>query len=285
MLLVTGCKPVKKAINIGHELPPARSADRVVEQVIEHLPASVRYFSAKAEVKLSTSEGERSFKANIRSVQDSAIWISVVPALGIEVARALLTADSIKLLDRLHDQYFLGTTADAEQRFGLAPDLLLAQHALLGVPVGLDLEERYRVDREEGAYVLTSKEKRRFIRAAENLSPADTVGDEHDMGDRRLERTLRQAEERDAVVFRYWVDPVSWQVLRVTVSDLARDQQADVRYADHGTDDRPPYPHSISLSLSDASHHASGSLQLSRISIEGPLQLGFRIPGKFSPMD
>ncbi|MCB0792390.1 MAG: DUF4292 domain-containing protein [Flavobacteriales bacterium] len=285
LLLLAGCRPVQKVINIGHELPPVRSSDRVVEQVLAHLPGPTRYYTAKAEVRVSSEDGQRSFKANIRSVHDSALWVSVVPALGIEVARALVTADSIKLLDRLHDRYFTGNAADAEARFGLTPDLQLAQAALFGLPVGLDPEEKYRVDREEGAYVLVSREKRRFIRAAENIAQPDSLTDTRDMGEKRLERTLRRAEEREAIVFRYWVDPITWKTQRVTITDLARDQQADVRYTDHGVDDGPPYPHSISLSLSDGTRHASGSLKLSRIDLEGPLQLGFRIPEKFVPME
>ncbi len=38
-------------------------------------------------------------------MRDSAVWVSVIPALGIEMARALLTPDSLKLMDKLHDQY------------------------------------------------------------------------------------------------------------------------------------------------------------------------------------
>jgi len=200
------------------------------------------------------------------------------------VARALLTTDSLKVLDKIHDQYWVGDTAAARTRFGLQPSLYLFQKALFGLPIGLDPEEKYKADREDGQYVLTSKEKKRFRRAAEDLAPEDTLANDRDMRENRLERTLRRAERKDAVVYRYWIEPDSFLVTRVLISDLGRDQQADVRYL-HRTDvNGHALPDHITLSLSDSTKQVSGTFQLDRIGIDGPLQLNFRIPEKFTPM-
>lgn len=279
-----GCRPVKQVFQADRELP-LRSAEKVVENTLRALPPEVRHFSAKADVDLMMDDASRSFRSTVRLVTDSALWVSITPALGIEVARALVTMDSVKVLDRLKDTYFVGGRDSAWSRFGIDPDLELLQQALLGRPIGLDPREKYRVDREDGHYVLTSREKRRFVRAAEEILPGDSLADDREMRERRLERTLRKAEEREAIVFRYWVEPDSFRVMRVLVSDLARDQQADVRYGDIGTDDAPPFPQRISLSLSDPARHASGTLQLTRIDTVGPLQLPFRVPEKFVPME
>ncbi len=284
LLLAPGCRPVKKVLQADRELP-LRSAERVVESALRALPPQPRFFSAKADVELTLDETTRSFRSTVRSVTDSAVWVSITPALGIEVARALVTVDSVKLLDRMKDTYFLGDRDSAWGRFGIDPDLGLLQQALLGRPIGLDPEARYRVDREDGHYVLTSRERRRFVRAAEDIQPDDPLSGDRPMNERRLERTLRKAEEREAVVLRYWVDPESFRVVRVLVSDLAHDQQADVRYTDVGIGEAPPFPHRISLSLSDPARHASGTLQLTRIDTVGPLQLPFRVPERFVPME
>jgi hypothetical protein len=282
-LFSTGCKSSKPIPIINPELP-ARSADKLLERVrLSHLD-TVRHYSAKANVELELPDGNKSFKAHIRSTRDSAAWVSVVPALGIEVARVLLTPDSLKLLDKLHDQYFIGDTVAAKAKFGLQPSLSLFQQALLGLPVGLDPKEKYRSDREDGQYVLTSKEKRRFIRAAEDISPSDTLAKDKDMNDRRLERTLRQAEEKEAVVLRYWIEPDSFQVTRVQIADLIHDQTADVRYEERGGADQLFLPTRISITLSEPNKEARGTLELSRIQLEGPLQMNFRVPEKYEPM-
>lgn len=282
MLLFIACKSSKPLPNIGRELP-ARSPERLVERLLEQRTDTIRYYSARASISVDLPNGGRSFKAQVRSVRDSALWMSAVPALGIEVARILLTSDSLKVLDKLADRYFIGDTALAREKFGLQPDLLLLQQALLGAPIGLDPEEKYRSDREDGLYVLTSRERRRFIKAAEDMGPGDTLGG-RDMGERRLERTLRKAEERESVVTRYWIDPDSYHVSRVQIIDLARDQTADVRYELRGEGESGHLPTRITITLSEPGRMATGSLELSRIDLTGPVDMPFRVPDKYGPM-
>lgn len=284
LLTTAACKSGKPLPIIGAELP-ARSPERLLERLLtnENDHDTVRYYTARASVSLKLPDGNKSFKAQIRSVRDSAAWVSVIPALGIEVARVLLTTDSLKMLDKMADEYFVGDTSAAKAQFGLQPSLNLLQQALLGKAIGLDPNEKYRSDREDGQYVLTSREKRRFVRAAEDISPGDTLGS-RDMGERRLERTLRKAEGREAIVLRYWIDPDDYRVTRVQIADLARDQTADVRYDDRGTAEEGHLPAKIRITLSEPGRQASATLELSRIVLVGPVSMSFRVPEKFTPM-
>jgi len=283
VLLFVACKS-GRPITLTNREVPARSAEKIIERLLARDTLQARYYTAKAGVEIEVADEHKSIKAQVKSVRDSAAWISVVPALGIEVARVLLTGDSLKMLDKLHDQYFVGDTAAAKKRFGMQPSLSLFQQALLGKAIGLDPLEKYRIDREDGQYVLTSKEKRRFVRAAEDMSPSDTLARDRDMGERRLERTLRKAEERDAIVYRYWVEPDSFRVSRVQIVDLVRDQTADVRYEERGGAEQGFLPTRIRITLSEPTRMASGTLEISRIDLEGPLQLNFKIPEKYEPM-
>jgi len=284
LLTTAACKSGKPLPLLGRDLP-ARSPERLLERLLDNETQhdTIRYYTAKASVSLQLPDGTKSFKAQIRSVRDSAAWVSVIPALGIEVARVLLTTDSLKLLDKMADEYFVGDTTAAKAQFGLQPSLALLQQALLGKAIGLDPQEKYRSDREDGQYVLTSREKRRFVRAAEDISPADTMGG-RDMGERRLERTMRKAEEREAVVLRYWIDPDDYRISRVQITDLARDQSADVRYSGRGTAEEGYLPTTISITLSEPDRQASATLELSKLDFSGPVIMNFRIPEKFTPM-
>jgi hypothetical protein len=104
------------------------------------------------------------------------------------------------------------------------------------------------------------------------------------MGERRLERTLRRAEEREAIVLRYWIDPTDYRVTRVQIADLARDQTADVRYAQRGTAEENHLPAVIHLTLSEPDRQASATLELSKLDLTGPVNMNFRVPEKFTPM-
>jgi hypothetical protein len=282
--LVASCKPIREAIPFRGEIP-ARGPEKLLERLMADRVTDVHYYSAKASVDLKDSTGSKNFKAHIRCAIDSAAWISVVPALGIEVARALLTPDSLKVLDKLGDKYWIGDSAQAKRRFGLAPELSLFQEALLGMPIALDPDEKYKSEREDGQYTLTSRERRRFRRAAEDLAQDDTLANDRDMNERRLERTLRRAERKDAVVFKCWLEPDSFRVTRVLISDLAHDQQADVRYSARTTVNGHSLPARVTISLSDPARHAEAGFELDRISLDGPLQFNFKIPEKFVPME
>jgi len=284
LLSLAACKSGKPVVTLRNRDVPARSPEKLLERLMASDRGDIRTYSAKANVDLVLPDGSKSFKAQVRSVRDSAAWVSVVPALGIEVARVLITADSLKFLDKLHDQYFVGDTAAAKKKFGMQPSLSLLQQALLGEAIGMDPAEKYRSDREDGQYVLTSKERRRFVRAAEDLSPGDTLARDRDMGERRMERTLRRAEVKEAVVLRYWIEPDSFQVTRVQITDLARDQTADVRYELRGGAEEQHLPTRISITLTEPGRQASGTLELSRITLNEPLQLNFKIPEKYEPM-
>lgn len=283
--VLTACHSAKTVATGTPAMPPMRSSEEILAALKTHGADTLRYYSAKAEVDLQLGNDRKSFKAHLRMVRDSAAWVSVTPALGIEVARLLVTRDSLMFVDKLHDTYWTGDTAMARQRFGIQPGLGLLQSALLGLPFGLDPRDKYRSDREDGRYSLTSKEKRRFVRAAEDISPGDTLPDDKDMRERRLERTLRKAGRKDAAVFKYWILPDSMIADRVMVTDLAHDQQADVRFFDRTWVENTPVPARIVLSLSAPGQTASATLVLGNIQLHGPLHLPFRIPEKFSRME
>lgn len=286
ILFLSACHAGKPlAVDLRHRELEPRNASELLEAIEATGPEVARYYSAKADVSFKTASESRNFKAHVRVVRDSAAWLSITPALGIEVVRVLLTTDSLYLLDKIHDTYWRGDTSEAHRRFGIKPSLVLFQEALQGAPIGLDPKEKYRSEQDEGQYVLVTKEKRRFVRAAEDISPGDTLMNDKDMREKKLERTLRKAEKREAIVYKYWIDPDSMRITRVLITDLAHDQQADVRYTERTTLAGRSLPAHIVLSLSGPGQLATGILQLDRIQLNGPLNLPFRIPEKFKPMD
>ncbi|MFT3826961.1 MAG: DUF4292 domain-containing protein [Chitinophagaceae bacterium] len=59
-------------------------------------------FSAKVKVDFKGGDGKSSdFNAFLRVKKDSAIWVSIIAALGIEAFKVIITPDSVKVLDKL----------------------------------------------------------------------------------------------------------------------------------------------------------------------------------------
>ena len=91
LLVLVACKGRRDLGNDWVRDLPSRTPEKLIERLLLADPGAQHYYSARADVEVVGEDGSRSFKANLRVVHDSAAWISVVPALGIEVARALLT--------------------------------------------------------------------------------------------------------------------------------------------------------------------------------------------------
>ena len=68
---------------------------------------SAIYFK-KFSVSVDNNGKKNSYKGVMKIQRDSAIWISMTAPLGIEVARILITQDSVKFIDRYHKEYFKG---------------------------------------------------------------------------------------------------------------------------------------------------------------------------------
>lgn len=62
-------------------------------------------FSGRAKAKVQYGEETQNVTLNVRMERDKAIWISVTALLGIEAARALITPDSVKIMNRLQSEY------------------------------------------------------------------------------------------------------------------------------------------------------------------------------------
>ncbi|QHS54572.1 DUF4292 domain-containing protein [Mucilaginibacter sp. 14171R-50] len=62
-------------------------------------------FSGKAKTKLDINGNDNDVTLNIRIARDQKIWISITAIVGIEVARAQITPDSIIVVNRLQSVY------------------------------------------------------------------------------------------------------------------------------------------------------------------------------------
>lgn len=90
------------------------------------------YFNSKAKVDYNNGSSTISFNVNIRMKKDSIVWLSVLAPLGIEAARALITPDSVHVLDRLNSRYEAYSIEWLKQNFSADLSFSNIQNMLLG---------------------------------------------------------------------------------------------------------------------------------------------------------
>ncbi len=106
LVFSVGCKSKK----MGSKTPittnlPQQSGPNPTQVVINTVNANVNTFSfyqARAKAKYKDDKQKIDLDVTLVMEKDQYIWMSVTAILGIEVARVLITQDSVKILDRLH---------------------------------------------------------------------------------------------------------------------------------------------------------------------------------------
>jgi len=96
-------------------------------------------FSAKVDVDyIDAADKKYDVNANLRMYKDSAIWVSINAVFGIEGLRALITKDSVKILDK-QDKVYTARSIKFLQEVSAVPfDLPTLQDLLIGNAVFLD---------------------------------------------------------------------------------------------------------------------------------------------------
>ena len=108
LLAIVSCK-AKKQIVVNH--PPVAPVTKTKSDlqaklnVIRTQQAGFNSFSGKAKTNLTIDGNSNDCTLNIRINNNKKIWVSVTALLGIEVARAVITPDSIQVINRLQGVY------------------------------------------------------------------------------------------------------------------------------------------------------------------------------------
>jgi hypothetical protein len=97
-------------------------------------------FTAKMKVHYESSgDGKKyDFVANMQMKKDSAIWINIEGLLGIDLMRALITPDSVKLLNKVDNTVNLWSIEYLQGLLHLPMTFTHLQNVLIGNPVYLD---------------------------------------------------------------------------------------------------------------------------------------------------
>ena len=108
-------------------------------QKLEAGKLDYKTFTAKINVDYRDAEDKKyDVNANVRMYKDSAIWISVNALLGIEGLRALITKDSVKILDKQNKVYIARRVDYLQEVTSLPLNLQSLQNLIVGNPVFLD---------------------------------------------------------------------------------------------------------------------------------------------------
>jgi len=283
LLAVGGCKTKR----VTQKSPLVNvSSNFILDQVIQ---AEFEFTSlnAKLSVDLEAPNQNNSFKINMRARSDSLIWMSITPALGIEAARLLIQPDTLKYIDKLKKEYFIGDFSLLDSVFRYDTKFYFMENLLIGNPVELLPEEKYTASVEGLNYVLQTKVKRR-IKKALDISKKDMLEDTlytdlDIVKEKQFEKAVDKLSEDDLIIKRYYVRASDFRISRTIIDDVLYKRTIVINYDDYELLDGIPFPGKISITASTPTETTRFEIEYSRVRTNEKQGYPFKIPSKYQP--
>ncbi|AKD02423.1 DUF4292 domain-containing protein [Pontibacter korlensis] len=146
LLLLAGCKK--------ETAPTTASTTTTTVGEVKVNNLDFTYLSTKGQITLNDKNDNLSSGVSIRMQKDSVIWVSVLPGLGIEAARMMLTQDSVYFMNRLKKEYaatdygFLRNKLQVDVNFDVLQAILLGNYQSVGAEKVMSVEGQQYIQQQ-----------------------------------------------------------------------------------------------------------------------------------------
>lgn len=151
---------------------------KALTKYIKENELNYNWMYAKANVESLIDGKEESFDIKVRIRKDSAILVSIQYLLGIEVAKVLITKDSVKMVVYPKKQYFKGDFNYINELLHADLDFDLLQAVLFGNSAEFhDDDDKLKpvTDRQNCRYMLSTERKRRLKKITQGHDPKKSL--------------------------------------------------------------------------------------------------------------
>ena len=259
---ITGCKTKQKSVApvVRNEHGPEDKSAPDLQQQISDSSFKARTVAAKASVKVISGEEENSFNINLRIYTDSIIWISISPLLGIEVARIMVTRDSVQFMDRLNKKYSVSGYEKLNDLFQINVDFDIIQGILTGNLFAYKKNKFNSVYIEDRYYILSTLSKR------------------------NLKRSLEQADVDKPIVQDLWVDDNNFRITKLNVEDQRLGKSLLTQYEDHRATEGGLFPFK-SQTVINSGKTISVGIEYQKLTLNTQIDFPFNIPAGYEKIE
>lgn len=259
ILLSAGCTTSRKAIR---EPLKEQGADYLINKLKDN-ELKFNTLSAKFTAVYARDRKKTNLSGQLRIKRDSMIWISVTPMLGIEMARFLLTPDSIKYLNRINATYLAKDFKFINQLFNKTLDFDMAQAFLTGNDFSLYETNTFRAGIENHEYRLSTSNRR------------------------KLKRYVRRSDDEISIPLQsIWLDPVSFKIMRVVLKEAERDSRKfTAEYAGFEMSGEQQIPALLDYKIETDKEKIRIRIEFSKLALDQELSFPFSVPDDYTAIE
>lgn len=261
-----------KEIKVRKKIKPI-SDNRLFNNIIDSsLVYSAIYFK-KFSVTVNNNGKKKTYKGMMKIQRDSAIWISMTAPMGIEVARILITQDSVKLIDRYHKEYFKGDFDLIASKFNNDFDFFTIQsiitNELFEFPKFDDkpFVRNFKGKVKNDMYVFYTFNERRLEKKY-----------------KRVERQAKRNKESAIVYQANYIDPDSFRITEVLIDELYKDWRFNIKYNDFERVSGQLFPKKLSFWVEASDKRFTCKVSFSKMVFRDKVKLSFKIPSSYKKM-
>jgi hypothetical protein len=285
--LVFSCKTKKEivttpTVNEIDTKSPAYLLDKIYQN-----ETRFETLSAKFSADLKTGGNNTAFKASLRIRKDSAIWMSISPALGIEVARVLITKDSVFFMNRINGTYFEGDFSYFSNLLNTEVDYPLLEALLVGNAIERFDAKEFIVFQEKNQMVLSTHKKRLVkktlhkqervekLERKEKLEKAEKI-------EEKEKNIITKTAPYDTAIYvqTIWIDNQTYKIEEYRYRDINPDKLLHVFYSNFLTVGENSIPQEIKVVLNGA-QTAILNITYSKITLNGEVTFPYTVPEKY----
>lgn len=211
---------------------------------------------------------KKSFKGAIKIQKDSLIWITITaPVGGLEVARLMITQDSVKMIDRMKKKYFIDDYDFFREKLNVDLNFKSLQAILTN-----------------SVFQATNGEKEKSFIRSFNGRIIDNMYVFTSEKSRKVDRKLRKDKLKRLSRFGYQrvdIDPSLMRITDVLVKDFVDLRDVSVKYRDFKMYEDRKFPQRLSFEVVDPKHLLSCSVKFNKIAFDDELKFSFKISSKY----
>lgn len=258
LIILGSCRTARKTIK---EPIKEYGAEFLFEKLKEN-ELRFDWFSGKFSLDLVIDKKKSSFNGQVRIRKDSAIWVSFSPLFGIEMARLLISNDSVKYINRINNTYFTGTFETANRFLDSNIDFDVIQSLLMGNDLTYYDDGRFRASYDSREYHLVTAGRRKLRQYVKNND-----------------------DEKRIYIQNIFLSPETFKITNMKIKEVEKENtRLEATYSDFQEVSRQLFPHTINFEIT-AGIPVLVTLNYSRIILNDPKKLSFNIPKKYSRLE
>jgi hypothetical protein len=216
------------------------------------------WMSAKFSASYALDRKVTEFSGQIRIRKDSVVWVSITPAMGIEMIRLKITTDSVMFMNRFSKTFFIGDYSVVNEFLQTNLNFDILQAFIIGNDFQFYDNASFRASIDNMQYKLSTTGRRKIKKEAASSDTGPLV-----------------------LVQNIWLDPESYKISRVDVKEYQKDNRKfEANYSEFIEMDKQLIPTLINVNVT-SEHLQEIMISYSKIVLNEAFNFPYSVPDKY----